>query len=143
MYITNLLKWGNVAQYHMHAFVLFTIFVPFSQYFHKLVQPIRRENDQSRKDGGTLRVQSKDKLSADAKVATASENSPEQFRIFGLAKSQRRAIGRDKSRLSCQSSQHGDSRTSSSSLRAYLEDIVNDEAVLTREEAVTPSEEKP
>ena len=120
-----------------------TIFVPFSQYFHKLVQPIRRENDQSRKDGRALRVQSKDKLSADPKVGTASENSPEQFGIFCLAESQCRAIRRDKSRLSYQSSQHGDLRASYSSLRAYLEDIVNNKAVLTREETVTPSEEKP
>ena len=85
MYITNLLKWGNFAQNHMHAFVLFTILPPFNQYFHKLVQPIRRKNDQSRKNGRTLRVQSKNKFSADAKVGTASENSPEQFGIFGLA----------------------------------------------------------
>ena len=127
----------------MHAFVLFTIFPPFGHYLHKLAQPIRRENDQSRKDSRTLWVQSKDKLSADTKVGTASENSPEQFGIFGLAESQCRAIRRDKSRLYCQYSQHGDSRASYSSLRAYLEDIVNNEAVLTREEAVTPSEEKP
>ena len=90
----------------MHAFVFFTLFPPFDQYFHKLVQPIRRENDQSRKNGRTLWVQSKDKLSADTKVGTASENSPEQFGIFCLAESQRRSIRRDKSRLCCQSSLH-------------------------------------
>ena len=99
MYVTNLLKWGDFAQHHLHTFVLSTIFPPFNQYFHKVVQPIRRENDQSRKYSWTLWVQSKDKLSADTKVGTASENFPEQFRMFGLAKSQRRSIRRDKSRL--------------------------------------------
>ena len=138
MYITNLLKWGNVTQHYLQAFVLFTIFVPFDQYFRELVQPIRRENDHSRKDGATLRVQSKDKLSADPKVGTASENSPEQFGIFCLAESQCLAIRRDKSRLNRRSSQQGEFARSIKQ-STYLEDIVNDEAILTREETVTSS----
>ena len=83
----------------MHPFVFLTVFPPFGEYRHKFAQHFRWEYDQSRKDGAALRVRFKNKLCADAKVATASADAPEQLGVLGLAESERRSIRRDNSRL--------------------------------------------
>ena len=83
----------------MHPFVFLSIFEPFGEHRHKFTENFRWEYDQSRKDGAALRVRSKNKLCADAKVATASADAPEQLGVFGFAEGQRRSIRRDDSRL--------------------------------------------
>ena len=124
----------------MHPFVFLSIFEPFGEHRHQFAQHFRWEYDQSRKDGTALRVCSKNKLCADAKVGTASADAPEQLGVFGFAESQRRSIRRDDSCLShplkmwfAPNCKNG----------AYLKEIINDKPILTCEEAIAASKEKP
>lgn len=115
-------------------------FPPFTDFLQQGFQYSRREDDYASEDSAALWMYSEDEFSANTKVRAPSTNSPEQIRVFRVVDSKGRPICRYDSSLVYVVKVRlmwsgGDV--------AYLEKVVDNEAMLASEEAETSPKEEP